>query len=236
MFPADLALQIIHQRRQVFFPAVQMRKRILIKYSGDKSEPTCKPKAKRGSKIRAAPKPIPTENIYNTDTTPFKILIKASKISSKEWTVSRNGEGHAMQLSVRPSFFSVPHAIYIAGYFVIGYNDDEVTNKCGEVVHVERTWKREYIAGEYDLLFDTHPDRNPTGACSLGDHAGALTWVTDLEDAFPHYKYLGRIKPGLSNSDIIAQSETVLANMGKYIMVKNNCFTFVKKTYADEAA
>lgn len=100
MFPTDLALQIIHQRRQVFCLAVQMRKRILIKYSGDKGEPTCKPKAKRGSEIRAAPKPVPTESIYDADSREFKILMKASKIPSSAWTVSRNGEGHAMRLSV----------------------------------------------------------------------------------------------------------------------------------------
>ncbi|KAJ5200417.1 Glycoside hydrolase superfamily [Penicillium cf. griseofulvum] len=202
----------------------------------DKSEPTCKPKAKRGSKIRAAPKPVPTKDIYEGDTTEFKILMKASKISSKAWTVSRDGEGHAMQINVRPRFFSVPHAVYVAGYVAIKYHDDKVTNQCGEVVRVNRKWKREYNAREYDLFFDDHPDRNPTGACSLGGHAGELDWETSLKNAFPHYKYLGRIKPGLSNSDIIAQSETVLANMGKYSLVKNNCFTFVKKIYADEAA
>ena len=77
-----------------------MRKRILIKYSGDKGEPTCKPNAKRGSEIRAAPKPVPTENIYDADTIAFKILMKTSKIPSSGWTVSRNGEGHAMRVSV----------------------------------------------------------------------------------------------------------------------------------------
>ena len=106
----------------------------------------------------------------------------------------------------------------------------------GEVVRVQRQWNREYNAGEYDLVFDPLPDQNPTRACTLGDHAGALNWATALAGASPHYKYLGRIKPGLANSDIITESNTVLANMGKYSQIRNNCFTFVEKIYADEAA
>jgi hypothetical protein len=193
---------------------------------------------------------------------------------------------------VRPGFFSVPHAIYIAGYVTIEYQDQEIKNQCGEsnlvppnilyrerigtgrgeggarcatkhllagfhhhlklpnllqiktnmralpgeVVRVQRQWNREYNAGEYDLVFDARPDQNPTRACTLGDHAGALNWATALAGAFPHYKYLGRIRPGLANSDIITESNTVLANMGKYSQIRNNCYTFVKKIYADEAA
>lgn len=191
---------------------------------------------------------------------------------------------------MRPKFFSVPHAIYIAGYVIIEYQDQEIKDQCGksnlvslnilcrerigtgrerarfaakhllagfhhhltfpnllqiktnmrplpgEVVRVQRQWNREYNAGEYDLVFDPRPDQNPTRACTLGDHAGALNWATALEGAFPHYKYLGRIKPGLANNDIITESNTVLANMGKYSQIRNNCFTFVKKIYADEAA
>lgn len=191
---------------------------------------------------------------------------------------------------MRPKFFSVPHAIYIAGYVVIEYHDQEIKDQCGksnlvslnilyrerigtghgrarfvtkhllagshhhltfptllqiktnmrplpgEVVRVQRQWNREYNAGEYDLVFDPRPDQNPTRACTLGDHAGALNWATALQNASPHYKYLGRIKPGLANSDIITESNMVLANMGKYSQIRNNCFTFVKKIYADEAA
>ncbi len=106
----------------------------------------------------------------------------------------------------------------------------------GEVVRVQRQWNREYNAGEYDLVFDADPNENPTRACSLGDHAGDPTWSTALSGFNPRYKYLGRIKPGLASSDIITESELVLANMGKYSLIRNNCFTFVKKIYADEAA
>ncbi|KAJ5501720.1 Glycoside hydrolase superfamily [Penicillium expansum] len=197
--------------------------------TGDKGEPTCKPKAKRGSEIRAAPKPVPTESIYDADDTTFKILMKASKIPSSAWTVSRSGEGHAMRLSVRPEFFSVPHAIYIAGYVVISYHDQEIKDQCGEVVRVQRQWNREYNAGEYDLVFNTNPDQNPTRACTLGGHAGRLDWATTLQKKYPHYKYLGRIKPGLTNSDIITESNIVLANMGKYSQIRNNCFTFCQE-------
>ena len=73
---------------------------MLIKYSGDKGKPTCKPKAKRSSEIRAAPKPIPIENIYGLDNDGFKILMKTSKIPSTAWTMRRNGEGHAIRVSV----------------------------------------------------------------------------------------------------------------------------------------
>ena len=105
----------------------------------------------------------------------------------------------------------------------------------GEVVRIEREWNRVYIAGEYDLVFDTDPDQNPTRACTLGPHAGTLTWADDLKDFHPRYKYLGRIRPGLTSDDIITESNTVLANMGKYNLMTNNCFNFVTKIYRDEA-
>jgi hypothetical protein len=44
---------------------------------------------------------------------------------------------------VRPKFFSVPHAIYIAGYVIIGYQDQEIKDQCGKF----RLGKNSLISG-----------------------------------------------------------------------------------------
>ncbi|KAH7077186.1 class 5 chitinase 1 [Paraphoma chrysanthemicola] len=204
--------------------------------TGDKGKPTCKPKAKQGSKIRAAPKPIPTVNHYDADTAEFKLLMKTSRIPDKKWDMSENGKGHALRLSVRPSTISTPHAIYIVGYVEIGFADTKLTDQCGETFRVVRGWSRDYRGESFDLNYIKHPDLNPDGACTLNSYAGSTTWLKDLEKKHPHYKYLGRVKPGLTTESIKAEAEELLGNMGKYNQITNNCYTFVKKIYAEEKA
>lgn len=64
--------------------------------------------------------------------------------------------------------------------------------------------------------------------------AGSTTWLRAPGDKHPHYKYLGRVKPGLTNQGVISEAEEVLDNMGEHKKVKNNCYTFVKEIYAKE--
>ena len=50
------------------------------------------------------------------------------------------------------------------------------------------------------------------------------------------YTYLGRIRPGLTEGSIESEAKELLANMGRYNIIYNNCFTFIKKVYNAERA
>ena len=72
------------------------------------------------------------------------------------------------------------------------------------------------------------------GSCELADHP--------RDDWAPFgvgrttYTYLGRIRPGLTENYIELEAKALLANMGTYSAINNNCFTFIKKVYNAEKA
>lgn len=155
-----------------------------------------------------------------------------------------------------------PHGVYIAGYVEISYQDRDQENDCGksktpapenlleicnqiihmsadpcancitgEITRVNRYWTRRYLAWSYDLVTD---NLFIGGSCELADHP--------RDDWAPFgvgrttYKYLGRIKPGLTEEGIELEAKALLANMGTYNLINNNCFTFINKIYNAEQA
>lgn len=74
----------------------------------------------------------------------------------------------------------------------------------------------------------------PGGACTLSEHPRD-SWAAFGGDRTT-YAYLGRIRPGLDEEYIGNEAKALLANMGKYNLINNNCFTFVKKIYRAEQA
>ena len=71
------------------------------------------------------------------------------------------------------------------------------------------------------------------GHCMLSEYAPRDRWA-QFGAGRTAYTYLGRIRPGLTEATIEADARRLLANMGAYNIVSNNCFTFVNKIYEDE--
>ena len=103
----------------------------------------------------------------------------------------------------------------------------------GEVEFVNRFWTRRYLAWSYDLVTDNMVPGGG-GICMLAQHPRD-DWAS-FGAARTTYKYLGRIKEGLTEASIKNEAQRLLANMGKYNVINNNCFDFVKILYNAEKA
>ena len=119
MFQTDLALRITPQQRQVcllfasnpdstaFVQFSVASKCTLTTCSGDKGRPKETCKAKRGSRIKRAPEPVPTVDHFDNDALAFTILKTNSPFPSDEnWKESADGTGFALQQTVSPRSLS----------------------------------------------------------------------------------------------------------------------------------
>ena len=102
----------------------------------------------------------------------------------------------------------------------------------GEVKVVNRYWSRRYLAWSFDLVTD---NLVRGGQCFLQDYQPRDGWA-EFGAGRTTYKYLGRIKSGITEASIQDEAENLLADMGTYNVINNNCFTFVKVIYDAEKA
>jgi hypothetical protein len=99
------------------------------------------------------------------------------------------------------------------------------------VTSLTRLWTRGYSALVYDL---GQGGTQAPGQCVLIPRDDRADWMTLATKNGGVFSWLGPIRPGLTEERIEADADMQLQFMGKYDLLSNNCYTFVKRMYTVE--
>jgi hypothetical protein len=72
------------------------------------------------------------------------------------------------------------------------------------------------------------------GQCILLSRTDRNNWIQLAAQNGGVYKWLGPLRPGLTEERIEADAEMQLAFMGPYDTLSNNCYIFVRRMYTVE--